>query len=120
MRVYLDDDSVSGLLIRLLRQAGHDVLIPADVNKTGDNDSVHFTVAIQTDRVILTQNHDDFEDLHDLVIASGGHHSGVLVVRRDNNPNKDMVPKSVVRALANLISAGVPLSDEIIVLNHWR
>jgi hypothetical protein len=30
-----------------------------------------------------------------------------------------MVPKSVVRALANLISAGVPLSDEIIV-NHWR
>jgi hypothetical protein len=29
MRLYLDDDSAAALLARLLRQAGHDVRVPA-------------------------------------------------------------------------------------------
>jgi hypothetical protein len=31
MRLYLDDDSASALLTRLLRQAGHDVRVPSEV-----------------------------------------------------------------------------------------
>ena len=67
MRLYLDDDVASGLLRQLLEQAGHDVVAPADVNLTGQDDAVHLTHAIREDRVLLSGNHDDFENLHDLV-----------------------------------------------------
>lgn len=40
MRLYLDDDSVSGRLVSFLQQAGHDVMIPADVNLSGQDDVV--------------------------------------------------------------------------------
>ena len=30
---------------------------------------------------MLTRDSEDFTDLHDLIMAAGGHHSGVLVVR---------------------------------------
>jgi hypothetical protein len=43
MRLYLDDDSVSGLLIRLLNNAGHDVEIPADGGLSGQDDAMHLT-----------------------------------------------------------------------------
>jgi uncharacterized protein (DUF433 family) len=38
MRLYLDGDSASALLTRLLRQAGHDVRVPSEVGMAGDDD----------------------------------------------------------------------------------
>jgi hypothetical protein len=38
MRLYLDDDSASSLLTRLLRQAGHDVRLPSEVGMAGEDD----------------------------------------------------------------------------------
>ena len=119
MRLYLDDDSASLLLARLLRQAGHDVCVPADVAMVGEDDPVHFAQAIRDDRVLLTHNHHDFEDLHNLLMVGGGHHGGILVVRRHNNPKRDLDEKGIVRAIAKLQAAGVQLADRIHVLNHW-
>ena len=42
---------------------------------------------------------EDFTLLHDLVLLAGGHHPGILVVRRDNNPIRDMSPGAIVRAI---------------------
>jgi DNA-binding response OmpR family regulator len=86
MRVYLDDDSAALLLARLLRQAGHDVELPADVGLSGEDDAVHLTHASKYDRVLLTGNHRDFLNLHNLIAQAQGHHPGILVVRRDNDP----------------------------------
>jgi hypothetical protein len=99
MNLYLDDDSVDPLLIRLLRNAGHDVRIPAATGHSGSPDPFHLQNAILEDRVFLSGNHDDFLLLHDLVLAAKGHHPGILIVRRDNNPKKDLSPKAVVRAI---------------------
>ena len=41
-------------------------------------------------------------------IGAGGHHPGVLVVRQDNNPKRDLDAKGIVRALRKLIKSGVP------------
>lgn len=120
MRLYLDDDSASALLARLLRNAGHDVQIPADVGLSGNDDPVHFRYAALDNRTVITGNNDDFLDLHRLVIDLGGHHAGILVVCRDNDPNRDMPPPRVVRALRNLLAANAPIADQFIVLNHWR
>lgn len=120
MRLYLDDDSASILLSRLLAHAGHDVQRPTDVGMVGEDDPVHFVQAIRERRVLLSHNHHDFENLHNLVIYAGGHHPGVLVIRKDNNPKRDLNEKGALRALGKLLAAGVQLTDHLCVLNHWR
>lgn len=70
MRLYLDDDSVSGLLIRLLSNVGHDVEIPADAGLAGEDDPVHLTYAVEEDRVFLSGNHNDFRKLHNLLASN--------------------------------------------------
>jgi hypothetical protein len=120
MRVYLDDDSAAHKLAGMLRRAGHDVTLPAQVNLSGQSDPRHLAHAIQQGLVLLTRNHKDFPDLHDLILAAGGSHPGILVVRSDNDPTRDMKPADVVRAIANREAAGIPLVNDLCVLNHWR
>lgn len=120
MRIYLDDDSVDALLIALLRRAGHDVLLPADFGLSGDEDPVHFSQAIQENAVILSHNYEDFRLLHDFLLIGGGHHFGLLVVRKDNDSRRDMKPAGVVRAIRNFLAANIPLADQCVILNQWR
>jgi predicted nuclease of predicted toxin-antitoxin system len=120
MKVYLDDDSADALLVTLLRQAGHDVQVPADVGMTGEYDSVHLIQAVRDGRVLLTHNHDDFQNLHELIMQVQGHYPGVFVVRRDNDPTRDLKPAGMVRAIRSLLAAGVAVRDQLHILNQWR
>jgi hypothetical protein len=116
----MDDDSVGGLLVKLLRTAIHDVLFPTDIGTAGKKDPEHFIHAIRRSRVLFTRNYRDFELLSDLVLSAGGHHPGVLVVRRDNNRKRDMKPHDIVRAIGNLLKAGIPIEDGYHILNSYR
>lgn len=120
MKLYLDDDSAAPLLARLLSQAGHDVQSPGDVGLSGEDDAVHLRHAARDGRAIITGNYRDFFNLHLLIVQLQGHHSGVLVVRRDNDPSRDLTPAGIVRALRNLLAANVPVQDQYVILNHWR
>ncbi|MCZ6794451.1 MAG: DUF5615 family PIN-like protein [Planctomycetota bacterium] len=120
MRIYLDDDMASSLLTRLFRDAGHDVELPGETGTVGADDPVHLTHAMREGRAILTGNYGDFTALHDLVMAAGGHHYGILVVRRDNDARRDLTPRGIVRAVGNLQSSGVSIKDGLHILNHWR
>jgi predicted nuclease of predicted toxin-antitoxin system len=120
MNLYLDDDTVDGVLVKLLRAAGHDVVIPADVGTAGKKDAAHFREAIARGRVTLTHNHNDFVLLHLLVRFVGGHHPGVLTIRKDNDPKRDMSQRQIVRAIRKFESSGVPLADDLHVLNNYR
>ncbi len=120
MRLYLDDDLASPLLAKLLRAAGHDVQLPADVAMAGKDDAVHLAHAVRQQRVFLSRNYSDFQNLHDLVVAVQGHHPGILVVRRDNDPRRNLTRADIIRAIAKLVAAGSPIADQYIILNHWR
>lgn len=120
MKLYLDDDSASPLLAKLLRQGGHDVQVPGDVGLAGAPDAVHLTRAIRDGRSCLTKDYDDFLILHALIVQSQGNHPGILVVRQENNPAHDLTPKGIVAAIRKLETAGVPIENEYVVLNHWR
>jgi hypothetical protein len=120
MRLYLDDDTASPLLAKLLRKAGHDVQMPGEIGMSGAPDPVHLTRAIGDSRVCVTRNHDDFWILHNLIMQARGHHLGIFVVRQDNDPTRDLTPKGIVSAIRKLEKAAVPIHDEFIVLNHWR
>jgi predicted nuclease of predicted toxin-antitoxin system len=109
MRLYLDDDTASALLANLLRKAAHDVQMPSDIGMSGAPDPVHLTHAIGDDRVCITKNHDDFWILHNLIKQARGIHHGILVVRQDNDPSRDLTPKGIVSAIRKLDAAGVPI-----------
>lgn len=120
MRLYLDDDTASALLTRLLRNASHDVQIPGDIGLSGSPDPLHLTRSIADTRICVTKNHDDFWLLHNLIQQAQGRHSGLFVVRQDNDPSRDLTPKGIVAAIRKLEAAGVPIENEFIILNHWR
>ena len=67
MDLYLDDDSADRLLALLLRNAGHQVLLPIDIGLVGSPDAVHLRQAIRHGHVLLSRNHDDFLSFHELV-----------------------------------------------------
>jgi hypothetical protein len=96
------------------------VLVPADIGQSGQNDAVHFKNAIHDDRLLLSRNHDDFRFLHDLVLEAKGHHPGILIVCRENNPKRDLTAKAIVRAMAKLLGSRLVPADQFIILNHWR
>jgi hypothetical protein len=119
MRLYIDDDSVDPVLLRLLRRDGHDVQVPADVGLAGSSDQVHLAHAIRKRRAFLTRNYRDFEAFHDLIVfAASGHHEGM--VRFDNNPRNNMTAADIARAVRNLENAGVSIVDSYYELNHWQ
>lgn len=120
MILYLDDNSNKGSLVNLLRRAGHQVTISADLGMAGASDPRHLGSCASEGLVLLTRDHDDFLELHDLVQATHGHHAGILVVRGDNDPSRDMKDRDIVRALANLEAAQVPIENDFQILNHWR
>lgn len=119
MRIYLDDDSAAAVLIRLLRQASHEAVAPTETGLAGAHEAVHLERAIADNRVLLSGNHNDFRDLHRLVMRAGGHHPGILIVRRDND-TRDLKPAGVVRAIAKLEASGMVLTDLFLILNQWR
>jgi predicted nuclease of predicted toxin-antitoxin system len=109
MNLYLDEDCAKGALVARLRKTGHLVLVPADALLQGASDPRHLLYAVQYGLVIVTRNHDDFEDLHLLVQATLGRHSGILAIRFENDPTRDMKDGEIARAIRNLDSRGLRL-----------
>jgi predicted nuclease of predicted toxin-antitoxin system len=120
MNLYLDDNCAKPGLAHQLRRAGHQVRLPRDVGLAGESDPRHLAACAAASLVLLTRDHDDYLDLHDLVQATRGHHPGILVIRSDNDPSRDMKDRDIVRALGNLEAARVPIENEFHILNHWR
>jgi hypothetical protein len=66
--------------------------------------------------VLFTKNPKDFEQLH----REGHTHAGIFAVYQDNDSTRDVSHADVVRAIANLEAAGVPIAGQFHVLNQWR
>ena len=120
MNLYVDDNTCKALLVTLLRKAGHQVTVPFDVGTAGTSDARHLVYAVTHALLVLTMDHNDFEDLHLVVQATLGQHPGILAIRLDNDTSRDMKDRDIVRAIGNLERAGVPVVNEFHVLNHWR
>jgi hypothetical protein len=111
MNLYVDDDSAKAALVARLRRAGHQVVIPADVSLIGAADPRHLLHAVRHGLVVLTRNHDDFEDLHLLIQATQGRHTGIVAIRFDNDPTRDMKDADIARAVRNLEQSGAPIAN---------
>jgi hypothetical protein len=90
------------------------------LQQTSVSDARVLVWAVAQGLPVLTRDHEDFADLHDLILAVGGHHPGILVVRFDNDPRHNLTERTIATALSNLESSGITLADTIHVVNHWR
>jgi predicted nuclease of predicted toxin-antitoxin system len=120
MNLYLDDDTADRQLVRRLSRAGHVVVVPAEVNLSGAPDTRHLIHAMRQSLILVTRNHDDFLDLHEVIQVARGTHPGMLIIRFENDPTRDMTPRQIATAISHLETAEVPLANQVYILNHWR
>ncbi len=113
IRLLLDEDIKANTLIRLLREAGHDVVTTADLALDGKHDIDVLTGAIRESRVVLTYNCDDFRLLH----QDADSHSGIVLVYQE--PGKSMSYTQIVTALGNLDASGALVASSLHALNLW-
>jgi predicted nuclease of predicted toxin-antitoxin system len=120
MRFLIDENLCDRPLESRLRAQGHDPVLAIDVGLLSVADPRVLIWAIGQGLPILTRDSKDFEDLHDLIVVAGGHHPGMLIVRFDADPRNDMSHLQIGVAISKPESAGVPIPNQIHVLNQWR
>jgi predicted nuclease of predicted toxin-antitoxin system len=120
MRLLLDENISDRLLASRLRAMAHDPVLAIDVGLQSTADPRVLIWAITRAVPVLTRDSDDFTDLHDLIMAAGGHHSGVLVVRFEYNPRHNLTDRGIASAISQLEASGVAIADQLHILNQWR
>ena len=113
--IYLDDCTYDKELVGLLRREGYKVTTPVEAGMLGAKDPDHFRFAVNHGLTILTENTDDFIELH----KQNPNHSGILLVYKENDPKKDMSNHEILRAINNVVGLNIPLSGQLIALNMW-
>jgi predicted nuclease of predicted toxin-antitoxin system len=120
MRFLIDENMSSPVLASRLRAQGHDPVLARDAGLISVTDARVLMYSIAQNFPVLTQDSEDFEDLHDLIIAAAGHHAGLLIVRFDNDPRHNLTDRGIATAITKLEATGLPIRDQIHVLNQWR
>ena len=98
LSLLIDEDSLAKPLVNLLRKAGYDVITANEAGLAGALDSVVLDYAREENRVLLTQNCDDFQSLH----QENPNHPGILAIYHNDDYSKDMSRQAIVRAIASL------------------
>jgi predicted nuclease of predicted toxin-antitoxin system len=90
MRFLIDENVGSLRLASRLRGQYHDPVLDGDVGLLSMTDPRVLIYSIAQDLPVLRRDAEDFEDLHDLVMAAVSHHAGILIVRFDNDPRHNL------------------------------
>ena len=115
-RLLIDEDSQDKILVKLLREAGHDVITVNEAGLMGEPDPLILQYAAQANRILLTLNCRDFRILH----QANPKHSGIFAIYQEANPAKKISFKQIVKAIINLEAANISLANQFISLNHWN
>ncbi len=120
MRVYLDDDLDSNLLINLLRSLWHEVISPRAVGTRGAPDEEHLRYAADNHLVLMSANAGDFVQLSRQWAEKQIGHSRVLIVYRENNPTRDMSFREIAEAVGMVEESTIPIANTCQNLNFWQ
>jgi predicted nuclease of predicted toxin-antitoxin system len=118
--LYLDESVYWKALVRFLIQSGYEVHTPVESSLLRAGDVEHLEYAARNGYALVTKDPDDFRDLHNDWQAQGRSHAGILLICEEQDPRKNMNHHDVVRAIGNLLASGLPITNELHVLNHWR
>jgi predicted nuclease of predicted toxin-antitoxin system len=114
LRLLLDEDSQAKYLVNLLELAGHAVITVKSAGLMTWADSAVLDYARQENRVLLTRNCDDFQELH----QANSLHPGILAVYQNSDVLKNMSYQAIAQAISNLEAAEYPLRNQFVILNQ--
>jgi hypothetical protein len=116
MRLLLDEDSQGKLLVRLLREAGHEVLTVSDAGLEARDDAEVLAFPRQERITLWTRHVKDFRALHE----RQPDHAGILVEHQDRDPEKNLGASALVQAAGNIEASGWDIAGQFVSLNAWR
>ncbi|MCD8485671.1 MAG: DUF5615 family PIN-like protein [Desertifilum sp.] len=116
LRLLLDEDSQAKYLLNLLQSVGHDVLRVNEANLMSRSDAVVLDYARQQERVVLTRNCADYQELH----QANPEHPGILAVFQNPDRARNMNYQAIVRAIANIEAAEFNIKNQFVILNQWN
>ena len=120
MTFLVDENMNSPQIASRLRAQGHSPVLAGDVGLLSVSDPRVLIWAIAQSLPVLTRDSEDFTDSHDLLMAAGGHHPGILLVRFDRDPRHNLTDRGIAGAIGKLEASGIPIPDHMHVLNQWR
>ena len=116
LRLLIDEDTQALVLVKMLIRANHNVITVNQVGLMSQEDAVVLNYARSDNRIVLTRNCRDFEDLH----QENPYHPGILAIYENKDYSKDMSRVAIIRAIANLEASNIPLANQFISLNQWN
>ncbi len=116
MKLLMDEDSQSNVLVRLLSVQGHDVETVTQVGIAGIDDASVLAYAHSTERVLLTRNGRDFLALH----QQDSQHWGILIEYQDTDLSKNMTYQQIAAAIRKIEDSNGNLRGEAVSINAWR
>lgn len=126
LRIYLDEDVDSDLLISILTEEGFIVISPRTVgmrrklSKRKLNDEVQLAYAADNGCVFLTANTVHFLNIHKLWKINKIAHCGILLLHKYNNPAKDMAFGQIAKAILNIIGLKLEFTNNLYNLNEFN
>jgi predicted nuclease of predicted toxin-antitoxin system len=116
LRLLVDEDTQAKRLVKLLREAAHDVLTVEEAGLEAHPDTQILEHARRQNRIVLTRNFEDFRALHEV----GPQHPGICAMYEDRDAAKNMTRPAIARALANPEASGLELAGQFVALNAWN
>ncbi len=120
LNLFIDECCLNKLLLQALIDADHNVQTVSEVGLKGKPDSAIFEHAIAENRIILTHNCVDFQQLSEQRLASGKHHPGIFLVFLFNNPKRDLSFAEIVNGITNFESTQASPVDMTITINQYH
>lgn len=99
---YFDED-VSPVYATELEKRGYTVQTTAGMGRTQKSDVEQLRYAVRQNAVLVTHNLSHFVELTNLVLASGGHHPGVIGIPQVDRLGRQRRLNEVARKLINRV-----------------
>lgn len=99
---YLDED-VSPVYAVELEKIGCEVSTATQSDRTGKSDADQLAYSIERGAVLITHNVKDFGKLSKLVLASGGHHPGIIGIHQLDRRGRPRRLNEAVRKLTEYV-----------------
>lgn len=117
IRLYMDEDSMQGAVIRTLKATGVDVIAAHDVGMDDKDDDKHLEYAKKANRVLCTFNVGDFYDLHTRLLKNEKHHAGMILVKQQEYSIGELT-RRLLKLIATL--SAEEMQDRAEFLSSWN
>jgi hypothetical protein len=82
IRLFFDEDSKNGAVVRALRVRQRDVLTSGEAGQDGRNDMEQLRYATSLGRVLVSSNIGDFQRLHTEYLQANDEHAGIILIHQ--------------------------------------